>query len=342
VGIRVALSKGAAGKVGVVADLDDKEVSSTPIAPRGDKGASLAGPSQEKALSHEVVMVYALAAGEHSLRLSIRGGERAFLRHVPKAPAKALKAAPFSPKPVPPPSPVLADAAPPPAALEPPPAPAVPSPAAGAAEPRAPALVPIGDASPTASGPEVIIAAAPQDAAPPTPAAGSASIEAKSNEQASKKSELFPVTARLGVGMMLPQVVTKLSTGMHFNLGVGYLLPVLDQRIEVWVDGSYNQSTRRGSASDARLLAGDSFDYTIVEREILIGFGGLYRFFSPRDGGLNFFGRLGGRVDLQRSDVHGSAARRVSGATQRRGLCWVCSWVAGSSTASGRAPLPQS
>ena len=306
VGIRAAVGKGATGEIVVVADLDDQEVSSTSIALRAEKGASVAGLEKDKVLSQEIVIVYAVAAGDHALRLSIQGGDRAFLRITPKASAKATKASPFETKHTPP---VVADVAPPPAprAPEPPPAPTAPIHSVSAAEPSAPSLAPIGDAAPSASGPEVIMAASPQDVAQPTPAS-SASIEAKESQQALERRQLFPLTAKVAVGMMLPQVVTKLSTGMHFNLGVGYLLPVLDQRIEVWIDGSYIQATRRGSASDARLLASDMFDYTIVEREILIGFGGLYRFFSPRERGFNYFGRLGGRVDMQRSDVHGDAA----------------------------------
>ena len=69
---------------------------------------------------------------------------------------------------------------------------------------------------------------------------------------------------------------------MHFGLELGYLLPVLDQRIELYTDIAYEQAKRKASATDERLASSTDFNFSIVEQQLVFNIGGAFRFFPPR------------------------------------------------------------
>ncbi|OGQ87502.1 MAG: hypothetical protein A2289_11320 [Deltaproteobacteria bacterium RIFOXYA12_FULL_58_15] len=124
--------------------------------------------------------------------------------------------------------------------------------------------------------------------------------------------EFFPITVAIGFRTGFPQVISELGTAVGASLGVGFLLPVLSQRLEVYADVGLCQSSRETTAADPRLVSSQKFDLTLVEQELTVGLGGIYRIFTPETP-LNFFGRLGVQMDLQRSNVEGAAASAAFG-----------------------------
>jgi hypothetical protein len=308
VGLRLVADGALPEEAVLAADLSNTGSSSTPFAPRKAKDASLSKSAKGEVLSQETVVVFQVPAGEHELMLWVHGADRPLLRLLPKPPPNAMTASAFVAKAPPAPLAVTESPVPPPAppVSSPPSQPSPPThvaPLPAAADSSSLALAPIVKDSTASGNAEVILATPAGEASSPSAVA---TLVAQRELQAEVQRDLFSLTAKVTAGIAVPQAITKLDTAMVYTVGVGYLLPLFAQRIEVWLDGTYNQASRRSSADDARLLTGDSFDYTIVERELLIGLGGLYRFKSPQEGGLNYFGRLGVRVDFQRSDVHGA------------------------------------
>ena len=166
----------------------------------------------------------------------------------------------------------------------------------------APALAPINEPAPaTPSAPpptgEVILAASVD-----APVARSAP-----STEGATESQGIGLTVGIEGGVGFPQVLSELSTGLTGYLELGWRLPLLEQRIEAQVTAGYHQAVRRASATDARLAAGESFDFTLIERQVIVTAGGVYRVLPPSSR-LNGYALLAARLDLQRSEDKGSAA----------------------------------
>jgi len=178
-----------------------------------------------------------------------------------------------------------------------------------------PALEPI-TAAPLKPEPESTLAVAPASAAaPPATQAEVTTTQAVIQETAPAATgyaPIFPFTASVELGTIFPQAVSKLGTGFNVLIEAGYILPYLDQRFEVFADFSYTQPKRQQTLSDPRLTAGGSYSYEITEQQLFTTLGALARLYSPRTQ-LNFYGQLGARLNMQRSQVVGDAAAAAFG-----------------------------
>ena len=112
------------------------------------------------------------------------------------------------------------------------------------------------------------------------------------------------VVVGLKLGGALPQIYSDLGTSSLYTLEAGYLLPFLGRHLEAFADGTYVQSSLRSSGTDERLDAGEVFDYTLIERQLLVHAGARYRVMAPGTK-LNYYGGGALRLDMQRSEVHG-------------------------------------
>ncbi len=196
----------------------------------------------------------------------------------------------------------------------------------------APSPVP---AAPASQAVEVIPAARPVEESP-LPAASATGWSAPESTPApaadrplgaaARERELFPITAGIRAGAVFPQLVSRLSTNVDLTLDVGYLLPVLEQRIAVMAGFGYTQPTRSQTVSDPRLAAGSSYTYDLTEQQMLVSLGAMGRLLRPGSP-VNGFGQIGVRMDLQRSEVAGSAASDGFG-TNRETRTEAGLWVA--------------
>jgi hypothetical protein len=115
----------------------------------------------------------------------------------------------------------------------------------------------------------------------------------------------FPLTVGVEFGASFSQVLSKLRTSFTPALEVGYLLPFLAQRVQAYAHLSYVFPSYNRSVDDPRLGDG-SYKYRIKEEELLLTLGGLYRWLPP-GAPLNFYGQVGYRIRMQRSEVGGGA-----------------------------------
>ncbi len=122
-------------------------------------------------------------------------------------------------------------------------------------------------------------------------------------EPPTESTEVFPYTAGVEIGASFSQVLSKLGTSLSLTVEVGYILPVLDQKLEIFADLSYVKPKHRSEVNDPR-LDGGSFSFSIREEELLASAGVLYRWFEPGTA-INPYGQLGYRLRLQHANVRG-------------------------------------
>lgn len=128
-------------------------------------------------------------------------------------------------------------------------------------------------------------------------------------EPAAKK--LVPVTLAVLGGGLFPQVVSALGTSPHLGLEVGWIAPVLEERLQVSLGALYGQPSFSSTISDPR-LAGGTTSFTAVEQVVDLTAGGLYRFKAPGTRLVPFAG-LGLRVQLQRTRLDGASGGQALG-----------------------------
>jgi hypothetical protein len=150
-------------------------------------------------------------------------------------------------------------------------------------------------------GPAARAAMAPEIAVPV------ATLEKTSAEGSYDRSgRVFPLTVGVELGGVFSQVVSTLGSSPSVGLELGYLLPMLEQRLQVYGEVAYAQPKRHQTLSDPRLTNGGSYTQDITEQQLTVNLGGLFRLFPPTTR-LNFHGQLGLRVNMQRSRVNGDA-----------------------------------
>lgn len=120
-------------------------------------------------------------------------------------------------------------------------------------------------------------------------------------------TEIFPVTASVEVGGVFPQLLSELGASVGFGVEVGYLLPVLEQRLQTYMEVTYIQPKHKDSKADPRLPDTGDYSFQITEQQLAFSIGALFRLFPPRSQFLNFYGQGGARLELQRSTVKGKA-----------------------------------
>jgi hypothetical protein len=133
-----------------------------------------------------------------------------------------------------------------------------------------------------------------------------AEVHAEAADASHESNPVIPFTAGVEIGGVFPQVVSKLDTGFMVTLEVGYLLPFLAQRFEIYGDVGYNQSKHHQSLTTPQLTTGGAYTLDIEEQHLLFNVGIMGRIFPPRTL-FNCYGQVGFRTDLQRSLVTGEA-----------------------------------
>lgn len=193
-------------------------------------------------------------------------------------------------EPVAPPTPAPEPAAAPVPAPAPAPV-AQPEPAAPVAEPAAPA------AQPEPAAP----AAQPEPAAAPPPA-----------EEAKTALELKMPTLMVGarIGVTTPQAFNKLETNFLAELEAAYQLPVLDQRLGVFLDFGYTQPTGKRTVEDPR-LPGGSVTYDLLVRDF--GFTLGLHFWQPISEVFLIYGGVGGKLYLTQTVINADSAGQAYG-----------------------------
>jgi hypothetical protein len=213
-----------------------------------------------------------------------------------------------------------------PAAAQPAPEPPPPAPVPAPVRPpvestavEAAAPLTATDASSATVAPEATAAPAPSPAleairAAPLGAAPEVGTSARPEEKTAAKP-VFPLTVGVELGVGFPQLVSPLRTTFVPTLEIGYLLPVLAQRLQVTANFTYVMPDHSNVEVDPRFAGSGSFRYKIKEEEVLIGLGTLYRFFPPRTF-LNFYAQGELEVHLQRSTVRGQSGGEALGINQ--------------------------
>jgi len=196
---------------------------------------------------------------------------------------------------------------------------AVPNADAAPIEPSATAseFTPLVETAPAAgSGPEIIEAqAAGSPVAPILPVeVASAELPAAG---ATSGSSAQPAAWLVGVhaGAAVPGVVSKLDFGAAGGIDLGYILPWLEGRVQVYGRLDYLRPSYRTSAEDPRLSTSTTYSYKVIEEELCAGLGAVGRLWQP-GGYLNVYGRLGGEVRMQRSTARGRATTSLFGENQ--------------------------
>lgn len=110
------------------------------------------------------------------------------------------------------------------------------------------------------------------------------------------------------IGGNVGKPFSEFGVSYVLDLEVGYLLPVLDKSIEIFVSGQYTRPTTEGAetAADARLPGDGALRYDIAQQEFSLTLGGLYRIPVGLDW-LMPYGGLGARLYMLRTEVKGTA-----------------------------------
>ncbi|MEE8367447.1 MAG: hypothetical protein V3S30_03940 [Thermoanaerobaculia bacterium] len=123
-----------------------------------------------------------------------------------------------------------------------------------------------------------------------------------------------PITAGAELGASFSQPLSKLGTSLSLAVDVGYRLPQMEERIQIYIGAAYSQPRHRETATDSRLPGDGSYEFKIIERQLAFSLGALYRFFPPRAEHdfhgypINFYAQFGLRLELQRADERGRAS----------------------------------
>lgn len=128
--------------------------------------------------------------------------------------------------------------------------------------------------------------------------------------------KLFPLIVGLEVGSSFSQAFSELGTSAAPTLEIGYLLPVLDQHLEIQIQLSYIRPHYISNNTDPRLTQ-EGYRFRITEEELTTGLGAVYRFFAPKTQ-LNFYAQLIPHMRWQRSTVQGNSEGSVFLQNQER------------------------
>ena len=184
------------------------------------------------------------------------------------------------------------------------------------AEPAAaPAAVPAESAPP--AEPAIADTAATESAETPAEAAPAAAPQAEVSAtepvaKASSPSEPPMVAFGPHVGLLIPQLFSELGAWPIFGVEVGFILPFdatdsMRRPLQLTLDVLYTQPAASGT-EDAPALGedGQTFDWKLKERILILELGGIWRFMTPGEG-LSPFATLGGRMYLMESVLTASS-----------------------------------
>ena len=115
------------------------------------------------------------------------------------------------------------------------------------------------------------------------------------------------IGAKVGGGF--PQVFNGFDTTYAAELEeLGYTLPVLDRRIDIFVDGQYTAPTasKTNAGPDSRMPGDGTWNYDLTMHQVVLTLGAMFRLDVGSDLVVPY-GALGGRMYLWKTDVSGDS-----------------------------------
>ena len=109
------------------------------------------------------------------------------------------------------------------------------------------------------------------------------------------------------VGAFVPQVFNRLDASFTVSLGIGYVLPFLDYRVAIVVDGFYTRPERSETLMDPRLPAPSTYRYGLVQNDISLFAGFLVHFTDLARETFVPYAGLGARVHFLWTEIDGSS-----------------------------------
>jgi hypothetical protein len=102
-----------------------------------------------------------------------------------------------------------------------------------------------------------------------------------------------------------------------FELELGYALPPLHRAIQLFFSGQYTQPGMSGTSGikDQRLPGNGLVSYDVLQQELTLSFGGLYRF-DVGSKQVMPYGGIGGRLYMLDTKVKGSVGSQAYGRNQ--------------------------
>lgn len=118
----------------------------------------------------------------------------------------------------------------------------------------------------------------------------------------------------LKAGAHFPQIANPLTTSFDGVLKVGYGLPFLERRLQVFLDLAYTQPSVKVTGADAR-VPGGSFTATTTLRDLSTSLGLCFFILEPSRALVPYVS-AGARVHFLRAETNGSAGSSTFGAWQ--------------------------
>ena len=137
-------------------------------------------------------------------------------------------------------------------------------------------------------------------------AAGAQEVAAKAPEKAAPSVEVS-----LKFGVHLPQIANPLTTSFDGLLKVGFGLPFLQRRLQIFLDLAYTQPSVTVTGADAR-VAGGTFTSTTVVRDLATSLGLCFFILEPSRTVVPYVS-AGVRVHFLRAETNGSAGSPTFG-----------------------------
>lgn len=166
---------------------------------------------------------------------------------------------------------------------------------------------------------EVEIDASPLPAAEEAPPPMAAPADAEPEEEGGRLTDVADIGLVLGgkIGAGLGKPFSEFGASYVLEVELGYMLPVLDKGIEIFVSGQYTRPKITDIQGDPDpQLPGDGVLHSEITQDIFaLTLGALYRFHVGLDW-LAPYGGLGARLYMLRSNVKSSAGGESFGETE--------------------------
>jgi len=154
---------------------------------------------------------------------------------------------------------------------------------------------------------------------------GDVSMEASSASDSGGGGRQTPIESKLHSGLLLGGKVgggigkpwSDFGGTPVFELELGYALPPLHRAIQLFFSGQYTQPGMSGTSGtkDPRLPGNGLVGYDVLQQELTLSFGGLYRF-DVGSKQVMPYGGIGGRMYMLNTKVKGSAGDQAYGRNQ--------------------------
>lgn len=149
------------------------------------------------------------------------------------------------------------------------------------------------------------LAAAQSPAEPPDPGQAPAPAVAAPAPEPTAEPPPPSVEVSLKGGVHLPQISNPLETSFDALLKVGWALPFVERRFQLFVDLAYTQPQVSVTGSDGR-VPGGSFTSTTLLRDFAVSAGLCFFILSPSKPLVPYVS-AGARVHFLRAETNGSA-----------------------------------